>query len=133
MSELLGDSLFFGVVVSVLAYQAGLWIKRKWKLAVFNPLLISIFLVIAVLLIFDVDYERYNEGAKYLSYLLTPATVCLAIPLYAQLEQLKKNAKAIAAGILSGVLSSLVSVLALAAAFGLSHEEYVTLLTMLLV
>lgn len=128
MSELMGDSLFFGVVVSVLAYQAGLWIKRKWKLAVFNPLLISIFLVIAVLLIFDVDYERYNEGAKYLSYLLTPATVCLAIPLYEQLEQLKKNAKAIAAGILSGVLSSLVSVLALAAAFGLSHEEYVTLL-----
>lgn len=128
MSELLGDSLFFGVVVSVLAYQAGLWIKRKWKLAVFNPLLISIFLVIAVLLIFDVDYERYNEGAKYLSYLLTPATVCLAIPLYEQLEQLKKNAKAIAAGILSGVLSSLVSVLALAAALGLSHEEYVTLL-----
>ena len=124
----MGDSLFFGVVVSVLAYQAGLWIKRKWKLAVFNPLLISIFLVIAVLLIFDVDYERYNEGAKYLSYLLTPATVCLAIPLYEQLEQLKKNAKAIAAGILSGVLSSLVSVLALAAAFGLSHEEYVTLL-----
>ena len=128
MSELMGDSLFFGVVVSVLAYQAGLWIKRKWKLAVFNPLLISIFLVIAVLLIFDVDYERYNEGAKYLSYLLTPATVCLAIPLYEQLEQLKENAKAIAAGILSGVLSSLVSVLALAAAFGLSHEEYVTLL-----
>ena len=128
MSELMGDSLFFGVVVSVLAYQAGLWIKRKWKLAVFNPLLISIFLVIAVLLIFDVDYERYNEGAKYLSYLLTTATVCLAIPLYEQLEQLKKNAKAIAAGILSGVLSSLVSVLALAAAFGLSHEEYVTLL-----
>lgn len=128
MSEFMGDSLFFGVVVSVLAYQAGLWIKRKWKLAVFNPLLISIFLVIAVLLIFDVDYERYNEGAKYLSYLLTPATVCLAIPLYEQLEQLKKNAKAIAAGILSGVLSSLVSVLALAAAFGLSHEEYVTLL-----
>ena len=128
MSELLGDSLFFGVVVSVLAYQAGLWIKRKWKLAVFNPLLISIILVIAVLLIFDVDYERYNEGAKYLSYLLTPATVCLAIPLYEQLEQLKKNAKAIATGILSGVLSSLVSVLALAAAFGLSHEEYVTLL-----
>ena len=128
MSELMGDSLFFGVVVSVLAYQAGLWIKRKWKLAVFNPLLIPIFLVIAVLLIFDVDYERYNEGAKYLSYLLTPATVCLAIPLYEQLEQLKKNAKAIAAGILSGVLSSLVSVLALAAAFGLSHEEYVTLL-----
>lgn len=128
MSELLGDSLFFGVVVSVLAYQVGMVIKKKWKLALFNPLLISIVLVMAVLLIFRVDYETYNEGAKYLSYLLTPATVCLAIPLYEQLEQLKKNIKAIAAGIVSGVLTSLFSVLVLALAFGLTHEEYVTLL-----
>lgn len=128
MSELLGDSLFFGVAVSVLAYQVGMLVKKKWKLAVFNPLLISIILVIAVLLIFHVDYETYNEGAKYLSYLLTPATVCLAIPLYEQLEQLKTHAKAIAAGIISGVLSSLFSVLVLAVAFGLTHEEYVTLL-----
>ena len=128
MSELLGDSLFFGVAVSVLAYQVGMLVKKKWKLAVFNPLLISIILVIAVLLIFHVDYETYNEGAKYLSYLLTPATVCLAIPLYEQLEQLKKNVKAIVAGILSGVVTSLCSVLILALAFGLSHEEYVTLL-----
>ena len=103
-------------------------VKKKWKLAVFNPLLISIILVMAVLLIFHVDYETYNEGAKYLSYLLTPATVCLAIPLYEQLEQLKKNVKAIVAGILSGVVTSLCSVLILALAFGLSHEEYVTLL-----
>ena len=128
MSELFGDSLFFGVAVSVLAYQVGMLVKKKWKLAVFNPLLISIILVIAVLLIFHVDYETYNEGAKYLSYLLTPATVCLAIPLYEQLEQLKKNVKAIVAGILSGVVTSLCSVLILALAFGLSHEEYVTLL-----
>ena len=103
-------------------------IRRKWKFAILNPLLISIIIVIAVLLVLRMDYEPYNEGAKYLSYLLTPATVCLAIPLYEQLEHLKKNVKAIAAGILSGVLSSLVSVWALSAAFGLSHEEYVTLL-----
>lgn len=128
MNELLGNSLFFGVVISILAYQAGLMIRRKWKFAILNPLLISIIIVIAVLLVLRMDYETYNEGAKYLSYLLTPATVCLAIPLYEQLEHLKKNVKAIAAGILSGVLSSLVSVWALSAAFGLSHEEYVTLL-----
>lgn len=128
MNELLGNSLFFGVVISVLAYQSGLMIRRKWKFAILNPLLISIIIVIAVLLVFHMDYETYNEGAKYLSYLLTPATVCLAIPLYEQLEHLKKNVKAIAAGILSGVLSSLISVLALSAAFGLSHKEYVTLL-----
>lgn len=128
MKELLGNSLFFGVAISVLAYQAGIAARRRWKLAVLNPLLISIVIVMAVLLIFGIDYETYNEGAKYLSYLLTPATVCLAIPLYEQLEHLKKNSKAIAAGIAAGVLSSLGSVLALAAAFGLSHEEYVTLL-----
>lgn len=128
MSEVLGNSLFFGVVVSVLAYRIGVLIKKKFKLAIFNPLLISIVLVMLVLVIFHVDYTTYDEGAKYLSYLLTPATVCLAIPLYEQLEQLKTHAKAIAAGIISGVLSSLFSVLVLAVAFGLTHEEYVTLL-----
>ena len=81
-----------------------------------------------LLLIFDVDYESYNAGAKYLSYLLTPATVCLAIPLYEQLTLLKKNVKAIMLGLLSGVLTSMLCVLALSILFGLSHEEYVTLL-----
>jgi predicted murein hydrolase (TIGR00659 family) len=82
----------------------------------------------AVLLIFGVDYESYNDGAKYLSYLLTPATVCLAIPLYQQLEMLKNNIKAILAGIFSGMLTSLVSVLLLALLFHFNHEQYVTLL-----
>lgn len=84
--------------------------------------------VIVVLTVFGIDYERYEEGAKLLSYLLTPATVCLAIPLYEQITLLKKNSKAIMAGILSGVASSLLSILAMAALFGFSHEEYVTLL-----
>ena len=74
------------------------------------------------------DYESYNESAQYLSYLLTPATVSLAIPLYLQMEVLKKNFAAIMAGIFSGVLASLGSVFAMAALFGLSHKEYVTLL-----
>ena len=82
----------------------------------------------AVLMILDVDYETYNEGGKYISYLLTPATVCLAVPLYRQISLLRKNLKAVIAGILSGVLASMVSVLILAKLFGLSHEEYVTLL-----
>ena len=66
--------------------------------------------------------------APNISYLLTPATVCLAVPLYEQMSLLKKNFKAVAAGIVSGVLASLVSVLVLAKLFGLSHEQYVTLL-----
>ena len=85
-------------------------------------------IVIAALKLLKIDYNTYYDGAKYLSYLLTPATVCLAVPLYQQITVLKKNWKAILAGVASGVLSSLLSVLVLAKLFGLSHEQYVTLL-----
>ena len=108
--------------------EAGLLLKKKFRLAVFNPLLIAVICVMAVLLIFDVDYDSYNEGGKYLSYLLTPATVCLAVPLYEQLSLLRKNFKAVAAGILSGTLASMFSVFLLSLLFGLNHEQYVTLL-----
>ena len=84
MKEFLCDSVFFGVAISILAYELGVFLKKKLKLAVFNPLLISIVAVIVFLVAFHIPYESYNEGAKYLSYLLTPATVCLAIPLYEQ-------------------------------------------------
>ena len=73
-------------------------------------------------------FRSYNEGAKYISYLLTPATVCLAVPLYQQLALLRKNLKAVAGGITAGVLASLVSVFVLAKLFSLTHEQYVTLL-----
>lgn len=128
MKEFLGNSVFFGVMISILAYELGMLLKKKLKCAVCNPLLIAVAAVMAVLAIFRVDYEQYKEGADLLSYLLTPATVCLAIPLYEQISLLKDNAKAILAGIVSGVLTSLVSILLLALLFGFSHEEYVTLL-----
>lgn len=128
MEQFLVDSVFFGAVISLLAYEVGLLLKKKFKLAILNPLLLAVICVMAVLVILDVDYEQYNEGAKYISYLLTPATVCLAVPLYEQLSLLKKNFKAVAAGIFSGVLASLVSVFGLSALFGLNHEQYVTLL-----
>ena len=128
MKEMLCSSVFFGVMVSVLTYELGDFLKRKIHLAIFNPLLVSVAAVIGMLLIFRVDYDSYYNGAQYLSYLLTPATVCLAVPLYEQITLLKKHFKAILGGILSGVLTSLVSILAMSAVFGLSHEEYVTLL-----
>ena len=128
MKEMLCSSVFFGVMVSVLTYELGNFLKRKFHLAIFNPLLVSVAAVIGMLLIFRVDYDSYYNVAQYLSYLLTPATVCLAVPLYEQITLLKKHFKAILGGILSGVLTSLVSILAMSAVFGLSHEEYVTLL-----
>ncbi|MDD6213091.1 MAG: LrgB family protein, partial [Clostridiales bacterium] len=128
MHEFVESSVYFGVILSLTAYAIGMYLHSKFKLALLNPLLISIFFIIGFLLITGIDYEIYQEGARYISYLLTPATVCLAIPLYEQLELLKKNYKAILIGIIAGVLSSLGSILAMAFLFDLNHQQYVTLL-----
>ena len=128
MKEILCNSAYFGVTVSLIGYGAGIMLKKKFKYAFLNPLLISIIFVIGVVLLCGVDYESYENSAQYLSYLLTPATVCLAVPLYQQMALLKKNLAAVACGILAGVLASLGSVLLLAFLFGLEHHVYVTLL-----
>lgn len=128
MNNLISDSAVIGVILSIMGYELGLYLKKKFNYAILNPLLISIIFVMIFLVVFKVDYESYNLSAKYLSYLLTPATVCLAIPLYEQLELLKKNFVAIMFGIFSGVLTSMVSVWVLSMIFNLSHEQYVTLL-----
>ena len=128
MSNFLENSVFFGVFISIITYEIGVLIKKKLKLAIFNPLLISIALIIVFLLAFHIKYNVYESGAQYLSYFLTPATVALAVPLYEQIEPLKHNWKAIVAGILSGALTSAVCVLLLSVIMGLDHKQYVTLL-----
>ena len=128
MKDVWGNSLFFGAVVSLLAYEVGLLLKRRFRWAILNPLLIAVICVIGVNAAMKVDYQTYNEGGQYLSYLLTPATVCLAVPLYEQLELLRKHLVAVVCGIVAGVLSSMVGVLLCAIVFGLQHELYVTLL-----
>lgn len=128
MSEMLSSSVFFGVMISILAYEFGVLLKKKTKLAICNPLLIAIVAVIVLLALLDVDYASYKSSANLLSYLLTPATVCLAIPLYEQISLLKSNLKAIMAGIISGVITSLACILVMCLIFGLDHEMYVTLL-----
>ncbi len=128
MRDFLCNSVYFGVTISLGGYALGLMLKKRWKCGICNPLLISVIVTIIAILLLGVDYESYNQSAQYLSYLLTPATVCLAIPLYQQIALLKKNMMAILLGITAGVLSSLGSVLALAFVFGLEHEYYVTLL-----
>ena len=128
MNDFFRESMFAGVTLSLVAYLIGTLLKKKFKLGIFNPLLISIVVSIVVLVVGKVDYYTYNEGAKYLSWLLTPATVCLAIPLYEQWGLLLKNFKAVMLGLVAGTITSLTTVLALDLICGLSHEEYVTLL-----
>ena len=122
------QSVFFGVSVSLVSYGLGVLLQKKCRLALCNPLLISVAVTIALLVTARIDYDVYYEGAKYLSYLLTPATVCLAVPLYEKLALLRQNYKAIFAGIFAGVVTTLCSVLMMSRLFHLSHEEYVTLL-----
>ncbi len=128
MKEFVSNSMFFGVTLSLAAYAVGILAKRRLKLFIFNPLLVAIALTIAVLLVTGIEYDAYNSSAKYLSYLLTPATICLAIPLYEQYKLLKKNFTAIIVGIASGVLTSLTTIFLMALLFKLGHYEYITLL-----
>ena len=121
LREILGNSQYWGLTLSIGAYLFACWLKQKTKLAFLNPILVSVIVIIAFLLGVGIDYDTYNKGASYLSWLLTPATVCLAIPLYKQLHLLKKHGAAVA-------VSSAVSIFLMCRVLGLSHAHYVTLL-----
>lgn len=128
MKDFFNDSTFFYVCLTLVTYQFGMILKRKFKLAVFNPLLISTLISICVILVFKLDIDRYKSGTKIISFFLTPATVCLAIPLYEQFEKLKQNWLAIVLGILSGCISCMSIVFASSLLFRLSRPEYIALL-----
>ena len=128
MSDFLARSLFFGAGISLLFYEVGLLLKKRFKLAVLNPLLIAILCVRASLKVLGVPYSDYNAGAQYLSWLLTPATVALAVPLYEELGLLRKNLPAVAGGILAGTFAGLAGILLLCRVFALDHQLYVTFL-----
>ena len=128
MNELIANSAYLGVLISLASYALGIWLRRKTRLSFMNPLLISIVLVIIFLGLSGMSYGTYASGAYSISFLLTPATICLAVPLYEQFTLLKKHWKAVMAGIVSGVVSSLVCILLLALLFRFDHQTYVTFL-----
>ena len=122
------NSAFLPVLAGVVFYLLGDLLRKKLRVSAINPLLISIVLTIILVLCLRIDYGTYKEGAEFMNYLLTPATVCLAIPLYRQINVLRGNGVAIIAGITVGAVSSIAIILVMCLAFGLSHGEYVTLL-----
>lgn len=124
----LDQSQYWGLVFSIAAYLFACWLKEKTRLAILNPLLVSAAIIIVFLVGVGEDYTVYNQGASYLSWLLTPATVCLAIPLYKQLHLLKKHGAAVALSITAGVITSAVSIFLMSRILGLTHIDYVTLL-----
>ena len=113
MADFLESISLFPLVLTLGTYQFGLFCQKKVKHALCNPLLIATILSIAVLALTGFDLQVYQKGTAGISWLLTPATVCLAVPLYEQLKTLKKHLPAIAVGIVAGVAVSLGSILLL--------------------
>lgn len=128
MAEFLESIALFPIVLTLGAYQIGLWCRKKWKSPLCSPLLIAVILVIGVLLATGYSTDRYTEGTKVISWLLTPATVCLALPLYEQLKALKKSLPAILIGIAAGTVTSLFVVFGLCKLWGLDNTVTVSLL-----
>ena len=117
-----------GVVISLIGFFIGILCREKFKLPIFNPLLIAIIFTIGFVSIFRIDYDSYYSSAKYLSWLLTPATVALAVPLYKEIDKLKANWKMILISTACGCISSVVTVLVLSLVFRFNHAQYVTFL-----
>lgn len=118
----------FAIVLTVGTYQFGLWCQKKTRLALCNPILISALLVIGALLLTGVSPEVYQTGTVIFSWLLTPATVCLAVPLYGHLKTLKNNLPAILAGVIAGTLAGLAAAGVMCMLFGLGKVMTISIL-----
>ncbi len=117
-------SAFFGIVLTLLAFKIGLVINQKTKLIICNPMLIAIILIIVFLVVTGISYDAYYVGGSTIQFLLTPATVALAVPIYRQLEVLKKNFKAIILAILSGSVACAVTMFVMAKLLHISDAVY---------
>ncbi|MGL5379297.1 LrgB family protein [Clostridium sp.] len=127
--DILTNNIFFGIILSLTAFELGLFIYKKTKLPIFNPLLIAIAFTIGFLLIFNIDFDTYNNGAQFINIFLGPATVVLAIPLYKQIKLLKENFIPILTGILIGSFVGIISIILLCILFGLENILTISLLS----
>lgn len=128
MGEIFMQTSLYAIVLTLGTYELGLWVRKKTGNALCNPLLISIILVMIVLGLFRIPAESYGEKMSGLSWFLTPATVCLAVPLYEQGKVLKKNLPAIFAGVAAGTLTSLCCVALMSRLFSLESPVLASML-----
>lgn len=119
MAEILSQVSLFPVVLTLAAYELGLWLQKKTGLPIFNPILVSIALIVPFLILTGVPNAQYQAGCRQFGWFLTPATVCLAIPLYEQVQILKDRMVAILAGILGGTAVSIVVIALMCRLFGM--------------
>ena len=127
MSDLLSIGIL-PVVLTLFAYQIGVQCQKKFKLPIFNPILVGVIVVLTVLTLTGIERKSYQEGVKLISWLMTPATVCLAIPMYEQIQALRKNLKAILAGVAAGALSCLTMLLVFTLLLNFNRNLIISLL-----
>lgn len=123
----LSVALFFGAALTMIAFSIGLIVQKKFKLKILNPIIISVAMIIIFLKLTGISYDTYNKGAQLISVFLTPATVCLAVPLYEKLQLLKDNLLAVLGGIFAGVAANLLTVWGVCVAFNLDKTIFATM------
>ena len=127
MTELLSIGIV-PVLLTMLAYQMGLLCQKKFKSPIFNPILIGVILVILMLKLTGMEVSHYQSGVTSISWLMTPATICLAVPMYEQLQALRRNLKGILAGVAAGAISCIAMVLLLCLVLKMDRSLAVALL-----
>ena len=127
MSQLLSIGIL-PVVLTLFGYQIGVQCQKKFRLPIFNPILIAVLVVLAGLSILGMERREYQEGMKILSWLMTPATVSLAVPMYEQIQILRKNLKGILVGVAAGTVSCLTMLLILMLILNFDRNLTVSLL-----
>ena len=116
--EILNTPLF-GLILTIAAFHIGLFIFKKTKFPVLNPLLIGIIIVMIIMSVFNIPLDYFRKGGDYITFLLAPATISLALPLYRQLDKLKKNFVPIIIGSLVGAATAIISTVLLGKLLGI--------------
>ncbi len=118
MKELFENSGYFGIILTLFAYWFGVKVNKKFKYTVLNPILIASALIIMFLISANINYSVYKAGTSSISLLLTPSTICLAVPMYKQFNILKKYRRAVFLSVLVGSVCAILTVILSSMLFG---------------
>jgi putative effector of murein hydrolase len=129
MKDVIVQSAYFGVILSIIGYFIGDVINKKLKSSLANPLLIAAFFIAAVLTVFRIDTAIYQNSAELIHYMLAPVTVCLAVPMYERLSVLRQNLKSILVSVFVGTVSSIATVIVFTLIINLTYPETISLMT----
>lgn len=128
MTEILTSSSFFCMALTLAAFSLCAALQRRTKLAILNPIIFSALLVMAVLTALDIPNSVYQEHVQILNFLLTPATICLAISFYEQFQAMKKHLLPLCIGVIVGCVCCVGSVYLMTLFFGFDQVLTVSVL-----